>query len=135
MKYLKSFSQLYDEIVINCQDIFIDNSVNNIGFYFSYINSNSTLVLVMESLTRYFDTSGDFIDNIFRTVTMIENSTSSKYLKGEALFSAYVDVGTRKPFELDFGDGSIDFKFGDGDVIRMLPGKMAIKEIRLYFSL
>jgi hypothetical protein len=135
MKYLKSFSQLYDEIVINCQDIFIDNSVNNIGFYFSYINSNSTLVLVMESLTRYFDTIGDFIDNIFRTVTMIEKMTSSKYLRGEALFSAYVDMGTRTPFELDFEDGSIDFKFGDGDVIRMLPGKMAIKEIRLYFSL
>lgn len=44
MKYLKSWSGFYDHIVMNCKDIFIDNSVDDIHFFISYIEHSSDII-------------------------------------------------------------------------------------------
>jgi hypothetical protein len=133
MKYLKSWSGFYDHIVMNCKDIFIDNSVDDIHFFISYIEYSSELVLLIESDVSYLDTGGDFIDNIFRVISMIEGAGFT-YSHGDVLFSAYVDTGERTKIELDFSSDIINFKFKDGDTISMEPGKLAIKEIKLFFN-
>jgi hypothetical protein len=133
MKYLKSWSSFYDHIISNCEDIFIDNSVDDIHFSISYIEYSSELVLVIESDVNYLNTGGDFIDNIFRVIRMIELNGFT-YSHGDVLFSLYVNTGKRTPIDLDFTSDSINFLFKDGDIIMMVPRKQAIKEIQLFFK-